>query len=141
MAESIELFQFIRRVYQIVGIIPSYSNPKWFLIESRKMIFLLGLTQYLISTAAYLIFEAKSMIEYAISFLFLIFVIDSVILYVIHIGQIENILKFIGNCEQFIKSSKWWSEKNFIANQIWLGRGSIFFLFNFFDRKKLNECI
>lgn len=64
------------------------------------------MAQTFILTVAFLLFEAKSLVDYAIGFFSLIGAIDCIILYSISIWQLVNTLKFIGTVEEFIEKSK-----------------------------------
>lgn len=102
---KIELFKFIRKTYQDNGIDTSESNQgsgtnfnKWFAIS--------GLGQLFITSAAYLLLAADSMIEYGRVFFTCATVLFYIILNLIFIWQMKNVLNYIGNCEQFIGTSK-----------------------------------
>ena len=103
MDDSLELFQFIKQFYQIVGIYSSQSNQKYCSINSRNSILLFSFVQFLIPTVAFLFFKAESILDYGQSFFILVSTIESVVLYAILIWQMQNILKFIENCKGFIE--------------------------------------
>lgn len=56
-------------------------------------------------------FQAKSMFEYGLAFCILIAMINGIAIYSIFIWQSENTLKFIHNCEEFVETSKYYSEQ------------------------------
>lgn len=58
------------------------------------------------TNAAFLAFEAESMFSYGLAFYVLIAMINGIVIYLSFIFQIENTLKYIGTCEEFIAKSK-----------------------------------
>lgn len=106
MAGSIKIFQLFRKCHQTIGIHPPQPNQKQPLINWIKWIFVICLAQLMFATAAFMVFEAKSMFDYGLAFLLSIAIINSLVVYLIFIWQTENIVKFIGNCEDFIVESK-----------------------------------
>lgn len=106
MASSIKLFQFVQQCHQIIGVFPSQSNQNQRLIKSTKTKFLIFSAQLMVSTAGFLVFEAKSMFEYGFTFFILISIINSIVVYLIFIWQSKNTSKFVENCEGFIEKRK-----------------------------------
>lgn len=105
--DKIELFKFVRKTYQDIGIFPPESNPNFNSINLKNGLFSFCLIQFLISTAAYLWFEAKSMIEYGIICYTCTTIIFSLAVYLIFLWQSRNILIYIENFEWFIEKSEY----------------------------------
>lgn len=99
--DKIELFKFVRKTYQDIGIFPPESNPNFNSINLKNGLFSFCLIQFLISTAAYLWFEAESMIEYGIICYTCTTIIFSLAVYLIFLWQSRNILIYIENFERF----------------------------------------
>ena len=122
MAGSIKLFQFVQKCHQTLGILPRQPNPKQKQLSSHSIqaIFLTCLAQYIFTTAAFLLFKAKSMFDYGFSFFILIGLANCIAIYLIFIWQSENTLKFIENCEGFIEKSKfcWYEIFRFWVNWV-----------------------
>lgn len=106
MAGSIKLFQLFQKFHQTLGIYPTQVNQKHHLIISRRAIFLIGSTQYILSTAGYLVFEAQSMFEYGFGYFMSSTTLNGIIIHILLAWQLENTLKFIETCEGFIEKSK-----------------------------------
>lgn len=111
MAGSVELFQFFQRFHQTIGIAHGpLPNQKQY-SNSMKAIFLIILIQIVITTVAFLLFEAQiSMFDYCFGFCCLITLIESIDIYLLFIQQSEDTMKFIKNCEGFIEKSEKYSE-------------------------------
>lgn len=106
MAESIKLFQFLQKFHQIIGIYPHQSNQKQRSTNWTKIVFLISFTEFLFTTIAFLLFEAKSMFDYGLVFYLLVSLINDSATYLILIWQSKNTLKFIENCVGFIEKSE-----------------------------------
>lgn len=100
---KIKLFRFIQTTYQTVGIIPPQPNS----INTKKWYFLLGLVQFFISTVAYLLFEANSIIEYGMVFYTCTTALFSFVVYLVLHWQMKNTLNFIESCDRFIEKSEY----------------------------------
>lgn len=100
--DKIKLFKFIQKTYHGIGIFSPKSNQIPSSINSKNWLNLFCHMEFLISSIAYLLFEANSMIEYGLAFYICTTVLTSLIFYLIPLGESENILNFIQNCEQFI---------------------------------------
>lgn len=105
--DRIKLFESTQKNFQAIGIYPtSQFNHNHSRINSKIWAFLLCLTQFFISTVAYLMFEANSMFDYGMAFFTCTATVFAFISYLILFWQIENILKYIESCERFIEKSK-----------------------------------
>lgn len=106
MAGSIKFLQFVKKFNQLCGIYACESIQVQRSVISTKTLFLIGFAQFIFSTAAFLVFGAKSIFDYGYAFYMLFVVINGFVIYVIFIWQSVNTLKFIENCERFIEKSK-----------------------------------
>lgn len=105
--ETIKLFKFTRKAYQGIGIDPPESNRSRSAINAKNYFFFLCQVEYFITTAAYLLFEANSMIEFGMTFFTCTTVITVIALYSILLGRMKNILNYIENCNRFIAKSEY----------------------------------
>lgn len=64
------------------------------------------MVQFLLTSIAFLAFEATSMFDYGFGFFTLITMANATVIYILFIGQLENTFDFIENCEKFIGKSK-----------------------------------
>lgn len=102
MSSSIKLFQFIQKFHRAIGVFPSQFNSNhliskiWFICAAQT-----GLT-----TGAFLLFAAQSMMDYGFGFCVLITVINAIIFYSSFIWQSKNTTILFENCEKFIETSK-----------------------------------
>lgn len=134
MANSIKFLQFFQKFHQILGIFPPQSVENQRSTDFTKIISLIFCAQFMFTTAAFFVFEAKSMLDY-FAFFIIISVITSIFIYLIFIWQSQNTLKFIGNCEEFIEKSKNCSEHELILH---------LYIFEFYHSALLffwRECI
>lgn len=107
MVGTIKLFQFIQKFHKIIGIYPSQAKRKQCPINLTQTIFLICSAQIMFTSAAFSVFEAKSMIDYGFGFYMLISIINIIVIYLVFIWQSQNTLKFIETCEEFIEKSKY----------------------------------
>lgn len=106
--DKIKLFKFTQKLYRNIGILPPKSNPRISSpINLKNFLFLLCLTQFFTSTVAYLWFDVHSMTQYGVTFYSCTSIAFAITLYVILLWQMENILKYIQNCERFIEKSEY----------------------------------
>lgn len=95
----VKLFLFIQNFCRAIGIHLPYSR--------KNVIFLICLAQSVLSTLAFLLSEAKSVVDFGTALFFLSTLVLAMALYLILIWKMENISKFIENCEAFIETSKY----------------------------------
>lgn len=105
--KSIKLFQFHQKVCQTIGIYTTGLNEKRYQLISIRLICVISLIQLAMATAAFLSYDAKSMGEFGIGFYALITTIHGMIAYMIVISKMDDVLKYVKNCEEFIEKSKW----------------------------------
>lgn len=104
---SIKLFQYIQKHYRAIGIHPNESNQiKRHFFNKKNWILVIGLVQLIVPTLAFLLFDVESMLDFGLSVYFLLGFSFCLIYYIICIWQVENISRFIENCEIFIEQSK-----------------------------------
>ena len=73
---------------------------------NKKQLNFISHAQYFVTTVAFFSFDAKILLEYAIAFFTFSITAAAMCFFSIKVWQIENILKFIENCEGFIEKSK-----------------------------------
>lgn len=102
----VKLFQFIQKLYDAVGIHSSPPHQTRCSFNRRIVIFLICSEQSILSASAFLLFEAKSVLDIGISVFFLLCLFLGLISYLIPVWQMGNISEFIESCEAFIETSK-----------------------------------
>lgn len=100
MAGPVKSFQSFQKFHQIIGLNPSRS------FFARRTLFLIGEAVLMVPSCAYLLFEAKSMFAYGYGFFVVSCTFVSFAIYLIYVWQLENILKYIESCDEFIAKSK-----------------------------------
>lgn len=106
MVVKIKLFQSVRKSYQMIGLDSMQSNPIPKLYNERIFFIVFSVTQWLISSAAFLVFKAETVQEIATSFyistteLFLLATFFSLIM---HMGDISKVTEAL---EDFIEKSR-----------------------------------
>lgn len=105
-SRTIELFKFIQKTYQDIGIYRPQSDRTRIPVNSKNWFLIFSYAEFFISSAAYLLFEANSMIEYEMTSFICLTVLLCVSLCLISFWQMRNVFHFIGNCERFIKQSE-----------------------------------
>lgn len=105
MANSVRLFEFIKKCYRIVGLESTQENRQHPSFNSTNCIVISLMVQMIMSLVAFLLLEAKSVLEYGRIFYGLESTVSAMIIYVISIRQINNISTFIEDCDGFIESS------------------------------------
>lgn len=107
MAISIELFKFFQKINQTIGICPAQWNQTSYLSNNlRRAIFLISGAQFMFSTAAFFVIEAKTISEYGLSFCYALSALNSIEMYLIFIWQSQNTLEFIQHSGEFIGKSE-----------------------------------
>lgn len=106
MAGQLKLLQLTQKVYQDMGTYPLQSNQNWRSINWRNIFILFSFIQMFIFSLAFLIFEAKTIIEAGTCFYAVITEICCSIFYLIHMWKTQKILKLIENFEIFIEKCK-----------------------------------
>lgn len=110
MVVSLKIFQFIQKFQKIIGIHPIKSN-RWHRSNIfRRAFFLIANAQFVLPTIAYLVFEGDTMFQFGMGVFISISSVTSVTIYFLFVWQLENMLKFIGICEEFIKKSTYYSQ-------------------------------
>lgn len=103
---TIKLFKFIQKSCQDIGIYPPESNRNRCPINWRNWLILFCHAEFCTLSAAHLLFETNSMIEYGIISHVCTSGLLTSTLYLLMIWQMKNILIFIKNCERFIEKSE-----------------------------------
>lgn len=101
---KMRLFQNVRTHFETMGIYSVQTNQAQ-PFNSKISLILLYFLITLISTTACVVFKASAVFEYAIGFYFCNSRLTALAVYLIIWLQMPNIIKFIGNCEQFIEKS------------------------------------
>lgn len=106
MAGSAKLFKYYQRYNQILGFTSPKPNGNPVLLNSKNVILLISLAQYFMSTAASMLFEAQSVVDYGTIVSYLVLDITIATEIFLSIYQMEKTSKFIESCEQFVARSK-----------------------------------
>lgn len=106
-SDRMKLFQFTQETYRDIGIFPPKPNQNRCLAILKKWFFIFCHVQYFIPSAAFLWFEANSMIEYEMASFTCTTIAASFILYLILFWKMKNIQKHIENCERFVENSEY----------------------------------
>lgn len=105
-SNSIQLFQFIKKFGQTIGICTPRSNRNRYALNSKNWIFAIFTAQYAMATVAFIVYDAKSVVELGIALVQLNNTIISMLVYFIINWKMDDILKFCESCERFIEKSK-----------------------------------
>lgn len=106
MTGSIKLFSFIQKVSQVIGVYPLQSNENGPSINSRNWIIIISLVLFALPSTAFFFSEAKSMLEYGISFYGASVAALFMCIYISMGGKMNNMRTFIENVERFVEESK-----------------------------------
>lgn len=106
--ETMKLFQSIRKFYQEAGIQPPQPNQNYS-FQWNHFFCIFFLIQLLCSTMAFILFEAKSVVEYAEAFFPSSTVVAALLNFIVCILENTNILQLIVKFEEFIEKSKFYS--------------------------------
>lgn len=108
MAQTVKLFQFAQKIYKMMGIRPSKSSQPGqtssFNLKMLAVLFIVA--QLLLSSTAFLIFQADSLQKWADSFYFSLSIANCGVYIIVSYSKIVKILNLIGNFEAFIEQSK-----------------------------------
>lgn len=121
MADTLKLFQFIRKSYGILDIDLEQSPSPNSQFNVKTLLNLLGMFSLLISTWAFIHFEAETMEEFANCFTGFFMVFFVMTFFVINLIKMPKIFQLIEMMETFIEKSKYGQHKLFsqalIGNQ------------------------
>lgn len=104
MSSSVKLFQFLQGSYRRIGFHPSKSDRIPF--NWKNVFIFLPILQLFISTSAFFLFKADSVFEFGTGFYAAITSLFTLIVFLIELWKIPDILKLIGNLENFIEKSE-----------------------------------
>lgn len=107
MAHQIEirLFQSLQSYYQILGTFSPESDSSH-QFKPRNIFTLFCYTQLFVSAVAFTIFKATTIIEFGLNYYGYMTELLCVFVILTHIYRMNDILKLIENCEDFIAKSK-----------------------------------
>lgn len=106
MVRKIKLFQWIRKMYQIIGIDPSCQSGHKFLSKYKKFGFLVLLVAMFIGLTASILFEAETTADRAIGFSTAALAATAILFFSTTALKMENIIEMIGKFEDFIEMSE-----------------------------------
>lgn len=106
MVGSPKLFKYYRKYNQVIGLDSSKLHRNSISQNAKRVILLLSVAQFFVSSAASIVFDAGTTFDYGISVSYLLLDITIAIEIFLSIYQMEKTSKFIENCEQFIEQSK-----------------------------------
>lgn len=107
MATSIKLFQFNQKYGRIIGMESSQLNSAGSTISVKNVLFFVSEAQFIVALSAFMVFEAKSMLDFGTTFFATSSTVLGVFLCLIYVLQMKNYSAFIGNCERFIGKSEY----------------------------------
>lgn len=107
MAASVTLFSFNREIYSLLGNHAVEPNREGIAFNSRNWLFMISLILFALPSAAFFTFEAKSMLDYVISFYCVSSVVFSMCMYMAMVWRAKNTWPFFENCKRFIERSKY----------------------------------
>lgn len=105
--DEIKLFQFIQKTYKNIDIHQSEPNGNRSPLNLKNVFILFCHAQFFISSTTYILFNAKSMIEYGMAFFICTSIVASGTVYLVLTWQIKITLNYIENCERFIEKSEY----------------------------------
>lgn len=106
MDGSMKIFQYYQKSLHFIGIYPSQPNEKQSPINLKNKILLIACLQTVLTTAAFIIFDATSMFDFGMAFFALISISECEFSVLILIWQSDNTFQFFTTCEKFIEKSK-----------------------------------
>lgn len=107
MATPIKLLQYFQKIHRIIGIFPSQPNERYPPNKLTRIVVVISLVQFILSSAAFFMLEAKSMLEYGFSYCVFSCGIQAIVVYLLFVEQSQNTLGFIVRCERFIENSEY----------------------------------
>lgn len=105
MAEPVKLFQLVQKIYKMMGICPPQPDQKHS-FNSRILVVLFIVSQFLFSSVAFLLFQASSIQNRADSFYFSLSIANCGVYIIVSHWKIPKILNLIENFEKFVEQSK-----------------------------------
>lgn len=114
---SMKLFQFNRNYSKLMGICVPQSKQRRCKCIAVKLCIVICAAQFVMATAAFIVYDAKSMSDYSQTIFILFCTIHTVSAYFITISKATDILQFTKMC------------KTFIAKRELLRRDRVFLLF------------
>lgn len=101
MANSIKIFRFVQNYCRAIGIDNKCSAFNW-----KNLLFLVSEAQTIAALTAFLLLEAKSMLEIGTTCFAILSLTLPMAVFAIFLRNAKNFSKFIESCEKFIQKSK-----------------------------------
>lgn len=106
MAGSTKLFSLNREYYNALGIRPIKLKTHRESMNARSLTLIISLVLWALSSAAFLVYEARSLLELGISFFATCIAVLLTCVFLMIIWKIKDTWLFFENCERFIGRSK-----------------------------------
>lgn len=106
MVHSIEIFRWIQNIHRMTGIYPTSTSKQNSLSNCKKVIVLMSLAFYFVTSTAFALLEARTPAEYATSSSTSIMMFINFVLLLINWWKMKNIIELIRKYEDFIEMSK-----------------------------------
>lgn len=100
-----ELFHFLQKIYKATGTYPLKINQSCSL-NIRNLFYSISLILFFISTTAFLIFDASTVIELTETYFISLTILAVTANFFVHFWKTVNALDLIAKFEEFIKKSK-----------------------------------
>lgn len=99
------LFLTVKKFYETLGIHLPQPNQKYSIFNAKNLFILFILIQMCLTSTAFVLFKAKSEFEYGFPTYVSITEVLSIIYLCIQMWKIEDILKLMKKCDEFIEKS------------------------------------
>lgn len=106
MIERIKILQTVRKSYQAIGLDAMQSSPTPKACNQRILFIAFSMVQMFISTTAFLVFKARTILEYATSFYFSISVLFVLSTFFTLVTKMGNISKLTESFEIILEKSE-----------------------------------
>lgn len=103
---AMELFQFIREMYETMGISSSSQHSYKYCINSKNLIILLPTTLFCISSMVFLLFKEKTIQEYADSLYFTTAAFISIFMFLGTVWKTPMTFNLVAKFEKIVQKSK-----------------------------------
>lgn len=118
MAGTLKLFQTARRLLQNIGIYPQSQSKQINPFNSKNLAFVFCLIIGFFGVFGYFIFQAKTKIEFNISFYAICTMLTVIAVLIINILKAANIFSLMGKADEFIERSKQNNPSLFCKNSV-----------------------
>lgn len=105
MAGSVKLFRNVKGYYQTIGLLTESQSKHDISFNPRNLFALFSIFQRILTTFAFFVYEAETLLEYGLTFFVYVAEAYSIVVFLEHMSTMPKTLHLIEHFEKFIEKS------------------------------------